>query len=83
MRDEKCYMKVATWDYLAFKLIILGWNVTDIQKKDKNEAKTDKTKHRMEKREKVKVKVKCFLGSFRNDLKAGLGVKLLTKALDL
>ncbi|GJW73708.1 reverse transcriptase domain-containing protein [Tanacetum coccineum] len=51
--------KVATWDDLAFKLIILGWNVTNIQKKDKNEAKTDKTKHGMEKREKVKVKAEA------------------------
>ncbi|GKB30716.1 hypothetical protein Tco_0870117, partial [Tanacetum coccineum] len=25
----------------------------------------------------------CFMGSFRNDLKAGLGVKLLSRALDL
>ncbi|GJS77332.1 hypothetical protein Tco_0727213, partial [Tanacetum coccineum] len=33
-----------------------GALVTDIQKKDKNEAKTDKTKHGMEKRKKVKVK---------------------------
>ncbi|GJW30044.1 hypothetical protein Tco_0046919 [Tanacetum coccineum] len=65
--------------------------------KDKNQAKTDKTEHGMEKREKVKVNPKsqqvkakdeneeilCFMGSFRNDLKARLGVKLLTKALDL
>nr|GEX91290.1 hypothetical protein [Tanacetum cinerariifolium] len=37
------------------------WVVTDIQKKDKNKAKTDKTEHGMEKREKsksTKVKVK-------------------------
>ncbi|GJR63221.1 hypothetical protein Tco_1505383 [Tanacetum coccineum] len=37
-------------------ILVWGILVTDIQKKDKNEAKTDKTKHGMEKREKVKVK---------------------------
>nr|GEZ71552.1 hypothetical protein [Tanacetum cinerariifolium] len=41
--------------------VVLRSLVTDIQKKDKNEAKTDKTEHGMEKREKLKstkVKVK-------------------------
>ncbi|GJR47450.1 hypothetical protein Tco_1315553, partial [Tanacetum coccineum] len=59
-------MKVAIWDDLAFKLIILGWNVKHrilqnvdpwkriSDKRMKNEAKNDKTKHGMEKREKSK-----------------------------
>ncbi|GJZ70980.1 hypothetical protein Tco_0634831 [Tanacetum coccineum] len=41
--------KVATWDDLAFKLIILGWNVKDIHEKDKNEVNRNNTKHENEK----------------------------------
>ncbi|GJR51173.1 putative reverse transcriptase domain-containing protein [Tanacetum coccineum] len=37
--------KVATWDDLAFKLIILGGNVTDIQEKDETRSQNDKIKH--------------------------------------
>ncbi|GJT25440.1 hypothetical protein Tco_0895377 [Tanacetum coccineum] len=60
--------KVATWDDLAFKLIILGWNVKHrilqnvdpwkriSEKRTKNEAKNDKTGHGREEREKDKVK---------------------------
>ncbi|GKB81465.1 hypothetical protein Tco_0948360 [Tanacetum coccineum] len=53
-------MKVATWDDLAFKLIILGWNETDIQEREKNRSQNDKTEHENGKsvrsqKEKVKV----------------------------
>ncbi|GJV01465.1 reverse transcriptase domain-containing protein [Tanacetum coccineum] len=40
--------KVATWDDLAFKLIILGWNVkhsTDIAKVSRKRSKPDKHEH--------------------------------------
>ncbi|GJR57044.1 hypothetical protein Tco_1499206 [Tanacetum coccineum] len=62
--------KVATWDDLAFNLIILGWNVKHrilqnvdpwkriSEKRTKNQAKTDKTEHGMEEREKTKSKSK-------------------------
>ncbi|GKB15487.1 hypothetical protein Tco_0849410 [Tanacetum coccineum] len=54
--------KVATWDDLAFKLIILGWNVKHridpwkriSDKRTKNQAKNDKTEHGMEKHGKDK-----------------------------
>ncbi|GJZ02411.1 hypothetical protein Tco_0520372, partial [Tanacetum coccineum] len=64
--------KFTTWDDLAFKLIILGWNVKHRRlqnvdpwkrisdKRAKNEAKFDKTEHGMEKREKDKVKIKVY-----------------------
>ncbi|GJT23202.1 reverse transcriptase domain-containing protein [Tanacetum coccineum] len=41
-------MKVATWDDLAFKLIILGWNVkhsTDVAKTTRKWSKPDKHEH--------------------------------------
>ncbi|GJY05104.1 reverse transcriptase domain-containing protein [Tanacetum coccineum] len=49
-------MKVATWDDLAFKLIILGWNETDIQEKDEKQSQEDKTKHGNEKSVKQKLR---------------------------
>ncbi|GJV13025.1 reverse transcriptase domain-containing protein [Tanacetum coccineum] len=48
--------KVATWDDLAFKLTILRKRIS--KKRMKNQAKTDKTEHGMEKRGKAKVKSK-------------------------
>ncbi|GJS46892.1 hypothetical protein Tco_0597013 [Tanacetum coccineum] len=50
--------KVATWDDLAFKLIILGWNVTNIQKKDKNEVKRTKPSTKWKSMKKSKSKSK-------------------------
>ncbi|GJT23008.1 reverse transcriptase domain-containing protein [Tanacetum coccineum] len=41
--------KVATWDDLAFKLIILGWNVRIRQISQENGQKPDKTDHETEK----------------------------------
>ncbi|GKE08009.1 hypothetical protein Tco_1411560 [Tanacetum coccineum] len=37
--------KVATWDDLAFKIIILRWNVPDIMEMVLNQAGKDKTEH--------------------------------------
>ncbi|GJZ27098.1 hypothetical protein Tco_0571351 [Tanacetum coccineum] len=37
--------KVATWDDLAFKLIILGWNVRILKKRTIIKTKSDKTEH--------------------------------------
>ncbi|GJR21957.1 hypothetical protein Tco_0970484 [Tanacetum coccineum] len=49
--------KLLTWLILAFKLIIPRVGTKRIsEERTKNQAKTDKTKHGMEKREKVKVK---------------------------
>ncbi|GJS70501.1 hypothetical protein Tco_0703342 [Tanacetum coccineum] len=42
MRLGCAEMKVATWDDLAFKLIILGWKVSDIHKRTKIEANRTK-----------------------------------------
>ncbi|GJT66540.1 reverse transcriptase domain-containing protein [Tanacetum coccineum] len=48
--------KVATWDDLAFKLIVLGWNETDIKEKDTKRSQKNKTEHGTGKSVKAKVK---------------------------